>query len=64
MLDDDRKVCVIAEAHEIMVLRILLRQAVPMLKRPEDYSKDRRKLLANTIWLALAGIDADEQEER
>jgi len=52
------RVYVVADAHEIMVLRILLRQAIPMLKRPEDYGKDRRRDLAHMIGLALDGMDS------
>src|ERR1041385_1853412 len=51
------KVYCIVEAHEVMVLRILLRQAIPMLKRPEDLGKDRRRDLAIMIGLALDGMD-------
>jgi hypothetical protein len=56
------RVYIIAEAHEILVLRILLRQAMPMLKRPEDYGKDRRRDLAHTIGLTLDGMDASFEE--
>jgi len=53
------RVFVIADAAELMVFRILLRQAMPMLKRPEDFGKDRRRDLAHMISLALDGMDAD-----
>ncbi len=56
------RVYIVCEAHEILVLRILLRQAIPMLKRPEDYGKDRRRDLAYTIGLALDGIEADLED--
>ena len=52
------RVFVIAEAHEVMVLRILLRQAIPMLKRPEDFGKERRRELAIMIGMTLDGMDA------
>lgn len=52
------KVYVVAEAHEILILRRLLRHAIPMLKRPEDYGKERRRDLAIMIGLALDGMDA------
>ena len=52
------RVFIFADAAELIVLRILLRQAIQMLKRPEDYAKDRKKMSAHTIDLALDGMDA------
>ena len=50
----------VADAAEI----ILLRQAIPMLKRPEDYGKDRRRQLAEMIGLALDGMDAGLEDSQ
>ena len=57
------RVLVVVDAAEIMVLRILARQAIPMLKRPQDYGIERRRMLAETIGLALDGMDADRDND-
>jgi hypothetical protein len=61
-VDEPLPVIVVAAAEEVLVLRMLLRQAVPMLKRPQDFGQDTRRTLATTISLALAGMDVSLEE--
>ena len=59
----DRRVLVVVDAVEVLVLRRLMRQAIPMLKRPQDFGSEKRRMLAHTIILALDGMDADREED-
>jgi hypothetical protein len=36
---------------------------MPILKRPEDYGKDRWNMLAQTIGLALDGMDREFEDQ-
>lgn len=53
---------VVTEAgRESVVLRALVRQALPMLTDPHGYRAEERERLARTLALAVGGGEADEE---
>src|SRR5689334_11179256 len=51
-------------ARENLILRVLVRRAIPILKNPEAYSRETRLGLAQSLCLALGGSDQNVTEDR
>lgn len=57
------RITVTAAGRENLVLRALVRQAIPMLQRPEGYSRAERCQLAQTLSFAVGSNGQGGQEE-
>ena len=57
------RVSITDAGQESIVLRALVRQAIPMLDRPEQYPSHARRQLAQTLTSALEiGVSTDDTE--
>lgn len=61
--ENEEDVCVIVTAagRENLVLRQLVRQAIPIVERPEDYPLLLRERLVRSLKTALETHEADEE---
>ena len=60
---DTCRVSITDAGQESIVLRALVRQAIPMLDRPEQYPSHERRGLAQTLMSALEiGVSTDDTE--
>lgn len=62
--DNEEDVCVIVTAagRENLALRQLVRQAIPMVERPEDYPLLLRERLVRSLRTAVETEKTDEEE--
>jgi len=62
--DNEEEVCVIVTAagRENLTLRQLVRQAIPIVERPEDYPLLLRERLVRSLKTAVETEETDEEE--
>ena len=61
--ENEENICIIVTAagRENLALRQLVRQAIPMVERPEDYPLLVRKRLVRSLKTAVETEEADEE---